>query len=442
MKKFKTIFSVFLMLLLVLSLAACGSDDNDSTAADSGSTPAASDGASKEPVKLKIYTQYSGGDAALSLDYAMAEMKKIMPEVELKIDVEAQDDNQKIKALAAAGNLPDIFKVTPDLLELFKKDGNLAQLDKYIDEYNIEEKLVPSAAALLRDNEGHVWTMINVGPWASSIFYNKEIFQQNGITPPGNIDEMLAAIKVLKSKDIIPLAIHSKEKWPAVQLFDMIVTREEPMGVQKIDFKKGSITEEVYKKAAQKVIDLVKAGLISKDAFNTNYDQANALFDTGKAAMMINGAWGMSDYGAADKLGDKADLLYYPFADAGKEEQCKWTMSGGGFNQGFSVSAKSKQLDIASRYTVQMGLKFAEGRVIKVADPNPIMKNPPAPEKGYNTIQKRYVADSANFQTMTCFPWGITNTTFKTAIEDNCQSLLTGDMTVDEFISNIDNALK
>jgi raffinose/stachyose/melibiose transport system substrate-binding protein len=389
-------------------------------------------------VTLRIYTQYSEGDAVIALDYARAEMKKIMPEVNLVIEVEAQDDNEKLKALAASNNLPDIFKTTSDMVELLGQSGKLLKLDPYVAKFGIDKQLSPTGLALTKNANGEILSMVNVGSWAATMFYNKKIFADNSIKIPTNFDEMLAAVKALRAKGITPLAIHAQEKWPAVQLYDFIVTREEPLGVMKLDSGKASPKDPAFRKAAEKMAKLVEAGIVSKDAGNTSYDRANELFMAGKAAMMINGAWGMAMYGANPDL----DLLYYPFADAGKEAQAEWVMSGGGFNQGFSVSATSPNKDIAARYAVQLAMKFAEGRVLKVADPNPIMLNPPAPEAGYNVMQQRYVRDSARFKSMTVFPWGIKNQARKTVIEDNTHQLLLGDITVATFLDNMEKGLK
>jgi raffinose/stachyose/melibiose transport system substrate-binding protein len=441
---------IVLTLLLVLSLAACGNSANTATT-DASSVPAvssssgttASSGSASQPVTIKIYTQYSSDDEKQPYDYAAAAMKKLMPNVSLDLEVEAQDDNQKIKTYAAAGNLPDIFAVTSDLVTLFKKSNNILQLDSYVKQYGIADKLTETSQSLLFDQDGHVYAVPNVGQWAANLFINKDLFTQNNIKVPTNYNELLAAVKAFKAKNIIPLAIFAKEKWPAVQMFDMLVTRTQPLGVVGLDTGKTQISDYVYKNAATKFIELVKAGLISKDAFNTSADQALQQLYTGKAAMFIGGSWAMSDIGDPKNLGEKADILYsVPFADAADADATKWNMSGGGFNQGFAVSAVSKNKDIAGQFAVQFGYAFAEGRVVKRADPNPIMKNPPPPEAGYNTMQKKYIADSASFTSMTAFPWGITNAKLGTALQDDCQKLLTGDYTVDQFVQDISNSLK
>jgi len=76
--------------------AAPVAQPNGSSAAESSSAGPA------EKVTLKIYAQYSDDSEKVPYDYAKTAMQKIMPEVELELIQQAQDDDQKIKTYAAA----------------------------------------------------------------------------------------------------------------------------------------------------------------------------------------------------------------------------------------------------------------------------------------------------------------------------------------------------
>lgn len=393
----------------------------------------------QEKVVLRVYAQYSADDEKQPFDYAREEMKKIMPNVELDLEIMAQDDNQKIKTYAATNNLPDIFVATTDIIEAFKKSNNILQLDKYVEELKLEDQFLPSSIPLLKDSKGNTWAIPNAGQFAALIYYNKDVFTKNDVQVPTNYSEFLSAVKKFKANDVVPLALFAKEKWPGVQLFDILASREEPKGITKLDLGEGKVSELAYKNAATKLLELVNAGLLPKGAFNLNSDDAGALFKEGKAAMYLSGAWSMSDLG--ESMGDNVGILYYPVADESNASSVKWNMSGGGYNSGLGVSPYSKNKDIAAKYACQFALKFAEGRIIKRGDPNPILKITPKPEKGYNAIQQQYVNDSANFKTMTCFDWGLTNAKFKAGIEDEVNTLLAGDYSVDDFLKNLEKVM-
>ncbi|GIP30167.1 hypothetical protein J23TS9_52970 [Paenibacillus sp. J23TS9] len=433
--------SMLLVLsMLVLALSACGSGDKgasgdagaDSKTDTGGSAPAA------KSVKLKFYAQYSDPDKAV-YDAAAEAMKKIMPEVSVDFEVSAQDDEQKIKTYAAAGSLPDIFYASSGLIETLKKSDNLATMDDVIKENNLEDKLNESAKPMMWNKDGHSYAVPNVGQWAGLIYYNKELFSQNNVKVPTNYDEFLEAVKAFNAKKITPLEVFAKEKWPAVLLLDMAIVGSEPGGLKKLDNGEGTFSDEAYVKGAQKLEELTKAGLISKNAFNTTADDAAAQFSSGKAAMYMNGAWSMSNLDSL--MGDKVGILYTPLADADKVDQVKWNLSGGGFNQGFAVSKNSKNKDVAVKYAALFSLEFAKQRVILLSDPNSILAEKVTPQKGLSPIQQQYADDSVNFKTMTTFAWGYENAKFKTAVEDNTQKLLAG-QSAEDFVKDMNKALE
>lgn len=443
-KRLVKVSGILLVIILVLtSIVGCTPSvkEEEVTAAEGTEDIVSDETEQEEPeqITLRIYAQYSSDDEKQPFDYAVEKMKEIMPNVNLELEIMAQDDNQKIKTYAATGNLPDIFIATTDVIESFKKSDNILMLDEYVKKLNLEERLLPSSLSLLKDNEGHTWAIPNAGQFAALTYYNKEVFAQNGLEPPTTYEELLACVKTFDENGVIPLALFAKEKWPGVQLYDMLVTREEPKGLTKLDNGEGTVSEDAYVNAAAKLVELVNAGLLPNGAFNLGSSEAGALFKEGKAAMYISGAWSMK--GLATDMGDNVGILYYPYADAANADAVKWNMSGGGYNSGFGVSPYSEHLDVAAEFACEFALAFAEGRIIKRGDPNPILKDSPAPEAGYLPIQQKYVDDSAHFMTMTAFPWGIKNAEFKACIEDEVNRLLTGEYAVEDFVENVNKQL-
>src|SRR5437667_8419840 len=58
---------------------------------------------------------------------------------------------------------------------------------------------------------------------ANWLFYNTKLFNELKLAPPTTVDEMIAAAKRIKSSkpNVAPIAIGTREKWPAVFLFDV-----------------------------------------------------------------------------------------------------------------------------------------------------------------------------------------------------------------------------
>ncbi|RKP47304.1 extracellular solute-binding protein [Cohnella endophytica] len=445
---FRKTGSLLLALSLTLGLAACGSNNdksNESSASPSSSASAttpASESAqaseSTEPVKLRIYAQYAGEDSELPYDYAVAELKKEMPNIELELDIQAQDDGQKLKTYAATGNLPDIFQAGQDIISTFKESGNILQLDQYVDSTGFRDAILPSTQNTLVSDDGHTYAFPYAGNEMILLFYNKEIFEQYGVAVPTTFDEWKTAVDTFNKNKITPLSVFAKEKWPDVALFDIFATRFDEGGVLKLDKGQAKASDENYRKAAEKLSEFVKAGLLAKGATSMNYDQAAAMFYQGKAAMFLNGQWEID--AATKAMGDKVAWMYYPAADAASVETSKLTFSGGGGPGGYAVSAHTKNPELTAKVAAFLSRKYAEYKYTQYGTPIVATKVDKPIEKAYPPMMEELSKAIPNMKT-TAFAWGLSNPRFKAAIEDASQALLAGS-SVDQFVKAVDKALE
>ncbi|QJD82076.1 ABC transporter substrate-binding protein [Cohnella herbarum] len=433
MKKMKKALSLGVVLSLTMALAACGSNKgNDAESSASN--------AQEGVTKLRIYAQYSDEDTKGYYDYAVAELSKEMPNVQLDLEIQAQDDGQKLKTYAATGNLPDIFNVGLDQINVFRQSNNILQLDEYVDKLGFKDKMQPSAMNTLYTDDNHVYAFPYAGNELILLFYNKELFEQNGVKVPTTFEEMHAAIDAFKAKGITPLSIFAKEKWPDVAFFDMFATRYNPAGISALDKGQAKPSDEAYVKAAQDIADLVKAGLLPKGATNLNYDQAAALFHEGKAAMFVNGQWEIE--ASTKALGDKVGYMYYPAPDAATYESNKLAFSGGGTPGGFAVSANTKDKELATKVASFMALKYAEFKYTQKGSPIVSTKVDKPIVKTFDPMMEQLAKDLPNITSTTAFAWGLSNTKFKAAIEDASQALLSGSYSAEQFVSDLESAMK
>lgn len=428
----KKIVALTMVLIMVMSMAACGKKETGSQAA------APAEPQKEEKVKLRIYADYADEDTKAPYDYAVAELAKEMPNVELELEPSARDDGQKLKTYAQTGNMPDIFQTGVDHINIFKKSNNILQLDPYAAEF--KSKLLPAAESLLVHPDGHIYSFPFAGKEYVTLYYNKALFEKYNVKVPTTFDEMKEAIKVFKKYDIIPLSIFAKEKWPCVAFYDVLATRLDPGGILKLNDGKGKASEEAYKKAAEQMVELVNAGLFPKGATNLNYDQAAALFYEEKAAMFINGQWEIE--ASTNKLGDKVDWMFYPSYDAAAYESGKAAWSGGGSLGGFAVSANTKNPELAAKVAAFIAMKYAECKFTTRGNPfvatevdKPIVKQLPP-------MMEKFVQHFPNITSTTGFAWHMGNAKFKAALEDNTQRLLTGTYKAEQFVKDMDKAIE
>jgi raffinose/stachyose/melibiose transport system substrate-binding protein len=442
--------ALLMVSIMAISLTACASKTSDTEIYDTVSeaevtaTEAPATEVPAETVKLKMYAHYTSDDEKAQLDYAMAEMKKIMPNVEIEVDVMPQDSGAKLKTYFATGSLPDIFEVSTSDIATAVNSNSAVPLDDYIQKLNITDQLTPTGLSLLKQQDGHTWGIIGSNTNFAVIYVNKALFEEAGAKIPENYEEFLQAGELLKAKDITPLGIWLKETWPPLQLFDMFSLTRSLKGITDLDLNgTAKASDPAYLNAAAKIQEMVNKGLISKDAFSMDYNSAVADFESGKSAMLICGNWMAQEFG--DKMGDNVSILLpYILADSSEAQAVKdsGVMSGGGFTGGFAVAANSKYKEIAAEYAVQFALKNIEARIVKTGELNTMLKASFTPEKAPNALTNQLSDAVSNVKSSTIMGWGFESSKIQTDLGSEVQKLFTGEYNPDEFGKNVDALLE
>jgi raffinose/stachyose/melibiose transport system substrate-binding protein len=443
--------ALLLLSILVVSLTACGTQTKD-TAETSGPDSAAVTSTETsavaetpaEDVTLKCYVHYTSDDEKKGFDYAMAELKKIMPNVSVEIDPQTQDSGAKFKTMMATGNLPDFFDSGTTDIPGLVKSNSIIPLEDYVNKLNLLDQLCATGLEVLKQQDGHIWSMPAANTNFGFIYVNKTLFDQAGAKVPENFDELLAAGKLLKEKGITPLGIWLKENWPVMQLYDMVALTENPKGMADLDLRGAAkASDPAFLHAAQKIQQIANAGLISKDAFTMDYNAAVAEFENGKSAMMMCGNWMAKEFG--EKLGENNVEILLPsaFADASAAQAVKdsGVISGGGFTGGYSVASYSKHKDIAAEYAVQAALKMAEARIIQTGELNTVFKNPPSPETPYNAVQTQLADAVSKANSSSMMGWAFESNKIGTDLGAEVTKLYTGKYKPEDFAKNADKML-
>ncbi|MDF2612737.1 MAG: sugar transporter substrate-binding protein [Clostridia bacterium] len=404
-------------------------------------TPAEAPEKTNEPVTLKIYAQYSDDDTKIPYDYAVQELAKAYPNVKLELDIQAQDDGQKLQTYAATGNLPDIFQVGLSQIETFKKSGNIMVLNDAAQKSGFIDKVHEGSKVNLYNEDGNIYAFPYAGNELVVWYYNKELFEKYNVEVPKTYDELLEAVKVFKENDVIPMSVFAKEGWITTALYDAIAVRYDAGGIDKLDKGQGKASDEAYTSAAKKLNELVKAGLLPDGVTNLNYDQAAALFYEGKAAMFLNGQWEIE--ASTQKLGDKADWMYYPAADEASYEASKTVWAGGGAPGGYAVNPNSPNKELAAEVAAFISEKYCEAKYKLRSNPMLALKVDASitPEKPFSPMMERLAKEIPNITSTTKFAWGLSNQPLKKSIEEQTQFLCTPQYTAEEFIQEIDKVI-
>lgn len=109
----KKLITLLLSLTMIFALCACGQTAEPKTEEPAKTdAPAADVAAADEPVTLRLYTRYSDEDNIKRIDYAVEKLKDEYPNVTIEIEAMPADDGVALKAMAATGDMPDIFSLS------------------------------------------------------------------------------------------------------------------------------------------------------------------------------------------------------------------------------------------------------------------------------------------------------------------------------------------
>ncbi|MFC8362226.1 extracellular solute-binding protein [Streptomyces griseorubiginosus] len=255
------------------------------------------------------------------------------PKVKIKI-VQLENDAYKSKmtALTASGKLPDIFHTWGGGVLKQQVDAGLVE--------DLTDRTKPWADGLLKVTKepyildgklyGVPFDMGMIGFW-----YNKKLFKQAGISePPTTWSGFLDAVNKLKAKNITPIALAGKEKWPGMYYWAYLAMRTAGIAALQKASEDKDFTGAGFVEAGRHLKELVDLQPFQKGFLNAAYStptgQAAAVGNS-KAAMELMGQWAPSVQADSGK-GLGSDLGFFPFpaVEGGKGAITEVFGGGGG----------------------------------------------------------------------------------------------------------------
>ncbi|MFF7277490.1 extracellular solute-binding protein [Streptomyces griseorubiginosus] len=293
-----------------------------------------SDGGSSDGTTTVEWWNISTTEPAKSVWASLAKKFEAQnPKVKIKI-VQLENDAYKSKmtALTASGKLPDIFHTWGGGVLKQQVDAGLVE--------DLTDRTKPWADGLLKVTKepyifddkvyGIPFDMGMIGFW-----YNKKLFKQAGVSePPTTWGGFLEAVSKLKSKNITPIALAGKEKWPGMYYWAYLAMRTAGIDALQKASEDKDFTGAGFIEAGRHLKELVDLQPFQKGFLNAAYSTPTgqaAAVGNGKAAMELMGQWAPSVEADSGK-GLGADLGFFPFpaVEGGKGAITEVFGGGGG----------------------------------------------------------------------------------------------------------------
>ncbi len=176
------------------------------------------------------------------------------------------------------------------------------------------------------------------------IFYNKTLFAQMHLPAPTTMAALESDAAAVKKAGKIPFAAGNKEGWEGGHLLSMALSSSvggatmKQYVANKTDWDSSAVQNAIGDWAT-----FQKDGYLPPSPDAVTYDNSNALFYSGKAAMDPTGTWLIQDFGSAAKF----DVGFVPFPSASGAGIPSTDLGGGTFMSSSSkhVAAALKLMD-------------------------------------------------------------------------------------------------
>lgn len=271
----KKALPVFLSLLLAASCVACGKSPSESTQGPSNSLTA-------EKVELNCAV-FAGSEA--EENYWDSFTKRFMtayPDYVVNFEYAAASSPEDyIKSKVAAGDFPDTMWVYQPALLI---DGGVIQeIPKELEDLLLQ----PDAFKV----GGKLYTM-PMQSGALGMWYNKDIFEQAGITElPEVWPDFIEALEKISAIGIEPLGISAKDGWNVGGFFSFMwapaTYGAEPHWPALRNAGQVKYNNETTLRSLEQLAETVPYW--QKGALSASADEVKSLFFTGKVAIMGNG---------------------------------------------------------------------------------------------------------------------------------------------------------
>jgi len=353
---------LMLSLILVIILAACGgnnvntaSEPKPATTNAKDNTPAAE--ATEDPITLKvIHWQNEGTNKFyeafnkkfteryphITVDYTTVPSDATYDQLQ-QTRINA-NDTDLLAIKSGFASVPQDWSpgAQDPLWKQWIDAGLIADLSNegFVDNYN------PVDVENSTTYNGKVYG-INLGKVSfTGLFYNKTIFEENGLAVPTTWDEFTKVVGDLKAKNIEPLAFAGKDVWPinlAVQGLQASIHDDQLAYIKGLWDGSTKWTDPV----AIEVLD--KAQWMMENAITgfmgVDYGSLPGLFASGKVAMIADGSWDAPAIASANP-----DLKFGYFPIPGSNNAADNKDLAGKYDMSWMVLEKAKNKDAALKW--------------------------------------------------------------------------------------------
>ena len=274
---------------------------------------AASPGAFAAPLVINANSADPAPRAAW--EAAVGQFQREHPDIKVQFNVYDHESYKKAIRNWLTGAPPDVvFWFAGHRMQQFVAPGLLE---------DVSDLFTPEVKAAFHPSVlGHVsvggrqygmpYTMYQIG-----LYYRRDLLEETGVRGPiGSWPELLAACDQLKAKGLEPIAIGTRDLWPAAGWFDYLDLRLNGLAFH-MQLMQGRVA---YGDARVRSVfahwrQLVDRGCFSRNHASSSWQESQALLYEGRAAMMLIGNFIVANF--PEDVRDRMDFMAFPAVATG-----------------------------------------------------------------------------------------------------------------------------
>ncbi|WJH29524.1 ABC transporter substrate-binding protein [Paenibacillus sp. CC-CFT742] len=270
--------------LLSISLTACGSGGSDSGTAAGGDSKGSK-------VTLELAISKSSQDSAFIQQDILDEFEK---QTNVRVNLQlipAEQTTTVLQTKLAVDETPDIIQYN---LASAVTDLNLERNFEILDNEPWASRIVNKDVL---SSGGHLYSFhVSQDTGMQGIVYNKQIFEDLGLSIPTNYDEFLAICEKIKASGITPVFMPYKDAWAAniwpAAAFADFAAKNDPTFFDDLNSNKKKWSDiPEFKTFLEQQYEVYTKGYTNTDVLSDSYDMAVGKFLNKEVAMMFMGDW-------------------------------------------------------------------------------------------------------------------------------------------------------
>jgi raffinose/stachyose/melibiose transport system substrate-binding protein len=277
--------------------------------------PLLGDARAQDQVELRVWDMFTNPAESENADEIFAAFTEQNPNITITREAFSTDQiREVVNTAVSSGTGPDLilYDAGPGYAGVLAEADLLLPLDDYASQYGWNERIAaPAAEATTYDGTflGIPLTTDLIG-----MFYNQTLLDQEGMTVPETLDELVSFCGEATEKGYIPISFADSDGWPAFHQFSMTANQMVgPEGIQSLLNNEGSWdTPEIVAAIEAFFVTMRDAGCFPEDSVAISYDDGNSLFYNGEALLHTTGSWMIAEF---EEFMPDTEIGFVPFPE-------------------------------------------------------------------------------------------------------------------------------